>query len=475
MSKLNMSKLNMSKLNIKIGLIVLATVLSAAGYAAAKGGGHGGGGHGGGHHGGGHHGGGHHGGGHGGRHFGGGGHHGGHFGGRVHFGGGGRHAVHNIRSGAVRNAMNSRALSRTLRNTAALRNPNIRARVAAGAAMAGWYYGRTGSGWWQHSNGGYGWVGPLFWPFAYFDIYDYAIWGGGFGAPFWGYGYDDIYAGVFAPYAYDDLAGYLPPRVAAPGVPNAAPDRLAQMCGDDSRDIAGLPIELIEQAIDPTETQRAALDELANASVTAAQTVKAACPTRLSLTAPSRLASMQQRIEAMIAAVATVQPPLDKFYGLLNEEQKVRLNALGEDQRRRITARHRNRSIAQSCDVAQPAALKWPTEEVDARLRPTDTQRASLVALQDASAKAADLLKTSCQAGDAITPPARLAAVGKRLDTMLQAVKLVRSALDDFYGSLSDEQKAQFEAIGPQRSASSDQPDMMQRQGCRHHRELLGN
>src|SRR6267142_3151056 len=144
----------MSTLNIRIGLIVLAMLLSAAGYAAAKGGGHGGGGHGGGHHGGGHHGGGHHGGGHGGRHFGGGGHHGGHFGGRAHFGGGGRHAVHNMRSGAVRNAMNSRALSRTLRNTAALRNPNIRARGAAGAAMAGWYYGRTGSGWWQHSNGG---------------------------------------------------------------------------------------------------------------------------------------------------------------------------------------------------------------------------------------------------------------------------------------------------------------------------------
>jgi LTXXQ motif family protein len=361
-----------------------------------------------------------------------------------------------VRSGTASNALNSRALSRTLRNTAALRNPNIRARVAAGAAMAGWYFGRTGSGWWQHSNGGYGWVGPLFWPFAYFDIYDYAIWGGGFGAPFWGYGYNDIYAGVFAPYAYDDLAGYLPPRVAAPGAPNAAPDRLMQLCGDDSRDIAGLPIELIQQAIEPNETQRAALDDLANASLTAAQTIKAACPTRLSLTAPSRLASMQQRIEAMIAAVATVQPSLDKFYSLLNEEQKVRFNALGEDQRRRITARRPNRSLAQSCDVAQLNALKWPTEEIDARLRPTDTQRARLVALQNASTKAADMLKTSCQVGDAITPPARLAAVGKRLDTMLQAVKLVRSALDDFYGSLSDEQKAQFEAIGPQRSTLSD-------------------
>ena len=92
---------------------------------------------------------------------------------------------------------------------------------------------------------------------------------------------------------------------------------------------------------------------------------------------------------------------------------------------------------------------KWPTEEVDARLRPTDPQRSSLVALQDASAKAADMLKTSCQADDEITPPARLVVVGKRLETMSQGVKLVRSALDDFYGKLSDEQKAQYEANGP--------------------------
>jgi hypothetical protein len=470
----------MSKLNIRIAVIVLATVLSAAGYAAAKGGG---GGHGGGGHGGGGHGGGGHGGGHGGAHFGGGGHRGGHFGGRAHFGGGGRHIGGRsassrsfARPGFNRNALNSRALARTLRNTAALRNPNIRAQVAAGAAMAGWYYGRTGSGWWQHSNGGYGWVGPLFWPFAYFDIYDYAIWGSGFGAPFWGYGYDDIYAGMFAPYGYDDLAGYLPPRgSAAPGTPNAALDQLAQMCGEDSRDIAGLPIDLIKQAIEPTETQRAALDDLANASVTAAQNIKAACPTRISLTAPNRLASMQQRIEAMIAAVATVQPSLDKFYSLLNDEQKARFNALGEDQRRRITARNRNRSLAQRCDVAEPAALKWPTEEIDARLRPTDTQRASLVALQDTSAKAADMLKTSCQGDDAVTPPARLAAVGKRLDNMLQAVKSVRSALDDFYGTLSDEQKTQFEAIGPQRTALSDQPDTRQKNSRRRDRELFGN
>ena len=73
--------------------------------------------------------------------------------------------------------------------------------------------------------------------------------------------------------------------------------------------------------------------------------------------------------------------------------------------------------------------------------------------LQDTSAEAAETLKAACQPGDVMTPPARFAAIAKRLDTMLQAVKQVRAALEDFYATLNDEQKAQFEAIGPRRSA----------------------
>ena len=53
------------------------------------------------------------------------------------------------------------------------------------------------------------------------------------------------------------------------------------MCGDDSRDIIGLPIDrILRRLIEPTEAQRAALDELACASATAAQKIKAACPTQ---------------------------------------------------------------------------------------------------------------------------------------------------------------------------------------------------
>jgi hypothetical protein len=361
-----------------------------------------------------------------------------------------------IQGAGGRNARNSLSRAGGLRYGRTLANPAVRARIAAGAAIAGWHNGRGASGWWQHGNGGYGWVGPLFWPFAYYDLYDYAMWGYGFGAPFWGYGYPDIYAGIFAPYRYDGLTGYFDSPRRSSGRRNAALDRLALMCGGDSPDVAGLSIDQIQQAILLNDPQRAALDALANASVSAAQRIREACPTQMILTAPGRLASMQQRIEAMIAAAATVQPPLEKFYSLLNDEQKVQLNALAEDQRRISAAKKAKGLIAQGCGVAQPAAMPWPTGEIEARLRPAEAQRASLQRLQDASAKAADMLKASCPADNAVTPPARLAAARNRLETMLQAVKLVSSALGDFYATLSDEQKAQFEAIGPSRTSELD-------------------
>ena len=50
---------------------------------------------------------------------------------------------------------------------------------------------------------------------------------------------------------------------------------------------------------------------------------------------------------------------------------------------------------------------------------------------------------------------------------MLQAVSQVRTALDRFYATLNDEQKAQFEAIGPRRTSFTDRADMMQRRGRR--------
>jgi hypothetical protein len=385
-----------------------------------------------------------------------------------------RHFNATRNANAVQHALNSRPVNRALSNTAALRDPRTRALVTASVATAAWHGGNRGA--WRHRNGGFGWVGPVFWPFAFHDIYDYAFWGYPYDDTFWGYGYPDLYAGIFGLYGYDDLmgyAGYLP-RYAGSGRSNVdayayAPrsdqanmtQNMTQMCGEDSRAIAGLPIESFQSAIQPNEAQRAALDELASASEKAAASLKASCPTDVALTAPRRLEVMQQRIEAMIAAVQMVQPPLEKFFGLLSDEQKAQLNGLAATRQRPARPTERAGSAEQACDVAQPGLTDWPAATIEQSVRPTDQQHRHLDALQSAAARAADMIKASCQtqAEDALTPPARLATVGKRLDTMLQAVKTVRVAMNDFYGSLTDEQKAAFDAIGPQqRMGTSDQP-----------------
>jgi hypothetical protein len=384
-------------------------------------------------------------------------------------------AIRNVN--AVHNALTARPVRRALHTAGGLHDPATRALVTASVATAAWHH-HGGHAWWRHRHGGFGWVGPIFWPFAYYDLYDYAWWGYDYDLAFWDYGYMDIYAGLFDPYGYDDLSGYavyLPNYAGRGGGLNAyasaTPNELAreqaslaQMCGEDSRDIAGLPVDAFQKAIQPNDEQRAALDDLATASAKAAQIIKAACPTDIALTAPRRLAAMQSRIEAMIAAVQTVQPPLEKFYGLLNDEQKAKLTALAQEQHQgQRPARAANEATGataqagQACGAAQPGLTDWPSAEIDRTVKPTDEQRKSLDALQSAAASAAEMLKTSCQPATALTPPARLAAVGQRLDSMLQAVKTVRPALDQFYGSLNDEQKANFDAIGPQRMGASGQ------------------
>jgi hypothetical protein len=351
------------------------------------------------------------------------------------------------RAAAVREELSSPTTARTLRDARALRDAHTRALLTAHAATAGW--DRAHKAWGRHHNGGYGWVGPLFWPFAYYDLYDYALWGD-YDDAFWNYGYDDVYSGLFSPYGPDTLAAYLPQTVEGQPSASTTTTPLAQMCGSDSRDIDGLPLNQVEQVIQPTDIQRTALDDLFSASAKAAQTIAAACPADIALTAPKRLAAMQQRIEAMIAAVKILQPPLDKLYGLLSDEQKARLTALGEDHRLSTSG-----TLAQNCDAT---ALTWPSAEIDKMVHPNDAQQQALVALKHATDEAANMLKASCPIAEPLTAPARLAAVANRLDTILEAIKTVRAALDPFYMSLSDDQKANFDAIGLQQQTSELEP-----------------
>jgi len=133
------------------------------------------------------------------------------------------------------------------------------------------------------------------------------------------------------------------------------------------------------------------------------------------------------------------------FYTSLTDEQKARLNAANEKE-------SQNGGPLASCSAVSNAT-RWPGDQIEKAVRPNPEQRAKLDGLKMAMANAADDLAKACPSTLPATPPARLAAISMRLDTMLQSVKSVRSALDDTYSSLSDEQKAQFNLIGRQRTA----------------------
>ena len=102
----------------------------------------------------------------------------------------------------------------------------------------------------------------------------------------------------------------------------------AKLCDGRSPGIIDLPIDRIAQAVQPSEPQGVALDELKNASLKAADTLQAKCPTYRALTPVGRVEAMEQRLDATLGAVKTMQPALVKFYDMLSDEQKARFNAL---------------------------------------------------------------------------------------------------------------------------------------------------
>jgi hypothetical protein len=78
----------------------------------------------------------------------------------------------------------------------------------------------------------------------------------------------------------------------------------------------------------PDEAQRAALKELEDATSQAVELLKSDCPTYRALTPVVRLEAMEQRLDAMLRAVQTVEPALQRFYGSLGDEQKERFNRM---------------------------------------------------------------------------------------------------------------------------------------------------
>src|SRR5262245_16509489 len=363
-------------------------------------------------------------------------------------------------SGRTKSSQSKKGRSRTTEAPARPKSDNVRFRPVAqfhgGAAglFAGGPFtrpgspGRSGGDHAGHQYGGFvGWSGPVFWPYAYDDIFAYAFWpldSFDYGEVFWAFAYDDLFEGIF----WADSELETPHEIVAAAesdVPNPE-DRsragalglegqsreFAQICGDRMPGLSQWPILRIAQSVGLSREQRAALKGLQAAAAEAARVIKSSCPVETPTTPVGRLDAMLDRVRAMLRAIDLVRPALEKFYEPLNDAQKARFNVsaarpAGADDPI-ASPGGENELVPQIC-TDHPSGLSVQTvDRLEHAVYPTEAQQGALEALRTAAARAAQILRDACPAGTPGNPPERLAAMQQRLGAMLEAASISHAA-----------------------------------------------
>jgi hypothetical protein len=104
------------------------------------------------------------------------------------------------------------------------------------------------------------------------------------------------------------------------------------------------------------------------------------------------------------------------------------------------------RGFGGMCNPAATGFAEWRTDRIAELVKLTDAQRAKFDEFKAASIKAAEVMRNACLTEVPQTIVGRAEAMEKRMDTMVQAIRTMRPALDAFYATLSDEQKARLDS-----------------------------
>ena len=103
------------------------------------------------------------------------------------------------------------------------------------------------------------------------------------------------------------------------------------------------------------------------------------------------------------------------------------------------------------CNPRAAGLAEWRADRIEFVVRPTDAQQPKLDELRKASARAAEIISAACPTDVPQSPVARLELMEKRMNAMLEALKVVRPAFAEFYSSLDANQQSRLSAAGPRR------------------------
>jgi hypothetical protein len=209
-----------------------------------------------------------------------------------------------------------------------------------------------------------------------------------------------------------------------------------------------MPLDAVTQTVKPTESQGKALEQIQSVALNTAETLAATCPKRLPEGLNEQLAILSHTLEAMATSLGALRPTFTTSYGLLDDEQKARLVAMGmsnDASGKQDVASKRNGSKRDSlCQQWVINLRSWPVRQIEDGTFLSDEQHAKLYELTAVIYRAAGRLGTSCSAGDRFTPPGRLEARQFQLEALQQGIDAIRPVFSQFESELTDVQKAKL-------------------------------
>ena len=110
---------------------------------------------------------------------------------------------------------------------------------------------------------------------------------------------------------------------------NPSAGNMGAACNQQAGSFIDLPVQRIEQVVQPTAQQQTAFDDLKKAAQNAGNQLQSSCPTAVPKSAVARLDTVDTRLNAMVDAIKSVRPNLQTFYASLNDDQKARFNTMG--------------------------------------------------------------------------------------------------------------------------------------------------
>ena len=142
-----------------------------------------------------------------------------------------------------------------------------------------------------------------------------------------------------------------------------------------------------------------------------------------------------------------VRPAVEKSYQSLNDEQKARLNALGADDT--LDQQQVRRDLTQVCGERASGIASLPMERIERAVRPDEVQRSALEGITRRRVRCGQSVEIGLPRRSGTHRGRAFGSDGAAARCNATGVQTVQPALENFYGSLGDEQKERFNRLNP--------------------------